>query len=121
MLRRSDIAEKIRTGHCGYGAPYCRGYVVIARSDIRRKRPEDVERGAVAETFLESDVGLDLVDGNVAGAFDYHLDVPVPGAEGELPEGDEFLDLSKVRCVRYTPGPQTVSQAECDVVFLCNV
>ena len=53
--------------------------VVVAGSDVRDEGPEDVERGFVADPFLELDVHLDLVQGHVSGPFDHDLDARLPG------------------------------------------
>jgi hypothetical protein len=51
----------------------------------------------VAERALDLGVVLDLVEGDVAGAFDHDLHAAAPGAFGELAEGFEFGELGVSR------------------------
>jgi hypothetical protein len=54
----------------------------------------------------------------VAGAFDHHLDVVLPGDLGELAEGGELGELGFVIGVGDGAGAEAVAEGEGDVVRL---
>ena len=90
--------------------------MVVAGGDVGDERAEDVERRAVADPLLEPHVHLDLVERDMARAFDHDLDPGLPGALDQLAEGQELLDLGPVGGVEDGAGPESVAQAEGDVV-----
>ena len=96
MFRGRDIAEEIGAGGRRDGSSDGRDDVVVAGSDVRDEGAQDVERGFVADAFLELDVHLDLVERNVTGPFDHDLDVRFVGAFHQLPQGQELFDLGAV-------------------------
>jgi hypothetical protein len=53
MFQWRDVTEEIGAGD---GAPDGRNDMVVAGSDVRDERPEDVERGLVTDALLELDV-----------------------------------------------------------------
>ncbi|OPY07661.1 MAG: hypothetical protein A4E68_01679 [Syntrophaceae bacterium PtaB.Bin095] len=116
MFRRRHIAEKVRSGGSSQRAADCRRDVVIAGSDVRGERPQDIKGRAFAEALLQGDVGLDLGIGNVARTFDHDLDIPRARPPAQFTENNEFLNLAPVRRVGKTPGPQAVTEAEDHVV-----
>ena len=91
-----DVAEHGRAVPADHGRADGGGDVVVAGSDVRDERAEDVERRAVAELDFLVDLLLDLVHRHVAGAFDHDLHVVLPGLAGELAEG---LQLGELRLV----------------------
>ena len=95
-----------------------RGDVVVAGGDVGRQRPQCVEGGLAARLQLLVHIGLDLVHGHVAGAFDHDLDVMLPGNLGQLAQGRKLGELGFVVGVGDGAGAQAVAEAEGDVVGL---
>ena len=118
VLAGGDVAEEVCPGAGGYGAADGAGDVIVAGGDVRNQRTEHVEGRAMAEAFLQLDVGLDLVEGDMARPFDHDLDAGVPGALGEFAEDDQFVDLGAVGGVSQTTGAETVTQGQSGVVGL---
>ena len=58
--------------------------MVVAGSDVGDQRAERIERSFVAEFDFLFDLLLDLIHGDVAGAFDHHLHVVLPGDFGQF-------------------------------------
>ena len=90
------VAQEVGAGARRDGAADGRGDVVVAHADVGHERAEHVVGRAMAEALLHDHVGLDLVDGHVAGALDHHLHSGVPGAAGELAELDHLGRLGGV-------------------------
>ena len=86
--------------------------MVVAGSDIGDQRAERVERRFVAELLLLVHLLLDLVERNVAGTFDHHLHVVLPGFAGQFAQGLQFGELRFVAGVGDAAGPQPVAQRE---------
>ena len=84
--------------------------MVVAGSDIGHQRPEHIEGGAVAEAFLQFDVGFDLIQRHVAGAFNHHLNTGILGTLGQFTENNQFLNLGTVGRIGQATGTETVSQ-----------
>ena len=61
-------------------------------------------------------VEFDLVERNVAGAFDHDLHAATPGAFGEFAEGFEFGELGGVGRVGEAAGAEAVADGEGHVV-----
>src|SRR6185437_16016096 len=93
-----------------------RSDVVVARRDVRGEGTQGVERRLAAGGELLVHVLLDLVHRHVAGAFDHHLAVALPGGTGELAQGLELRELSSIVRVRNGTGAQPIAQREADVV-----
>src|SRR5579863_1450607 len=121
MFFRRDVAEHRRAMPSDHGGANRAGDVVVAGSDIRDKRAKRVERGFVAQLHFLVDLQLDLVHGDVAGAFDHHLHIVFPGLFGELAEDAEFGKLSFIARVGEATGTQAVSEREAHVVLLKNL
>ena len=62
------------------------GNVIVAGRDVDHQWAESVEWGFVAPLHFLVDLFLDLVERDVAGTLDHHLDVVLPGFLGELAE-----------------------------------
>src|SRR5690606_2925119 len=121
VLLGRDVAEHggpvVRRG----GGADAAGDVVVAGEDVGDQRPEDVERRPVADAALELHVELDLVEGDVAGSFVHDLHAFLPGAFGELADGEQLGELEVVGGVGEPAGPAAVADAERDVVFAHHV
>ena len=87
------------------------GDVVVAGRDVGHQRAERVERRLVAQLEFLLDLHLDLVHRDVAGAFDHHLDVVLPGLLGQLAQRLQLGELGRVAGVGEAAGPQAVAQA----------
>src|SRR5271157_3586930 len=121
MLFRGDVAEHGGPVPSDHGRADGRRDVVIARSYIGDERPQRVERSLVAKLDFFFHLLLDLVHGDVAGAFDHDLHVMLPGLFRQLAESLQFGELSFVAGVGDTAGPQAIAQRKADVVFLENL
>lgn len=75
----------------------------------------------MAEALLELHIRFDLVERHVARPFAHDLDAAGPGALGQFPESEEFLDLGAVRRVSQAARTETVSQGDGDIVGFTNV
>jgi len=84
VLFGCDVAEHGCAVPSDHGGADGAGDVVVAGGDVGDERAEGVERGFVAEFDFFFDLLLDLVHGDVAGAFDHDLDVVLPGFLGEF-------------------------------------
>lgn len=110
------VTEEVRPRTRGDCPADGAGDVIVSGRDIRHQGAQDIKRRTVADLLLQPDVGLDLVDGHVAGALDHHLDAGIPGALGELPESQQFLDLGAVGGVLNASGTKPVAQGEGRVI-----
>ena len=72
----------------------------------------------MAQLIFFLDLQFDLVERDVAGAFDHHLDVVFPGLGGEFAENAQFGELRFVAGVGEAAGTQTVAERKADVVLL---
>ena len=79
MLFWRDVAEHGRAVPADHGRSDGRGDVVVAGRDVGDQRAQRVERSFVAEFVFFFHLLLDLIDRNVAGAFDHDLHVVLPG------------------------------------------
>src|SRR5438552_2498007 len=91
---------------------YTTSYMIIPRKKIGDEVAEDVEGGAVAELALDFHIPFDLVEGDVAGAFDHDLDAVTPGALGEFAEAFELGELGAIGGVGEAAGAEPVSNRE---------
>ena len=110
MLLRRHVAEQRRAEPADHRRADAAGDVVVARRDVGDERPERVERRLAAFLELLVHVDLDLVHRHVAGAFDHHLDIVLPGDLGQFAEGFELGELGAVVGVGVGAGPQPVAQ-----------
>ena len=94
-----------------------RGDVVVAGSDVDHQRAERVERSAVAQLDFLLDLLLDLVERHVAGAFDHHLHIALPGFRRQLAQRLQFGELRFVAGVGDAAGTQAVAERVADVVL----
>ena len=118
MLFGRDVAEHGRAVPADHGGADGGGDVVVAGGDIGDERPERVERRFVAQLVLFCDLQFDLIERNVAGAFDHHLDVVFPGFLGQFAQRLQFGELGLVAGIGEAAGTQAVAQREADVVLL---
>jgi hypothetical protein len=86
MFTGRDVAEEIGTRTGCYSTTNGTGDMVITRCDIRNKRAKYIKRRSVAETFLEFNVGFDLIERYMARTFDHHLNSLIPGPLSEFSE-----------------------------------
>jgi hypothetical protein len=56
----------------------------------------------MAESFLQLDVGFDLVERDVPRTFDHDLDAGIPGALGQFAEQNQLVDLGPIGCIGQT-------------------
>ena len=94
------------------------GDVVVARSDVGDQRAERVERRFVAELDFFFHLLLDLVHRDVAGAFDHHLHVVLPGDLRQFAQSFQFGELGFVAGIGDAAGTQAVAQRKADVILL---
>ena len=110
MLRRRDIAEKrcamLRCNRTADGG----GNMIIARRNIRYKRPQYIKRRSHADRLLYFHIRRDLVHRHMSGTFDHDLNVFGPRPLCQLAEAYKLFDLAGVRRVRKAAGPAGVSQ-----------
>src|SRR3984957_11594341 len=114
---RRDIAKHrwaVPTDHRGADGA---GDVVVAWGDVDDERAERVKRRFVAPLHFLVDLFFDLVEWNVAGAFDHDLDVFFPGFFGEFAENFEFGELFFVAGIGDAAGTQAVSKGKAHVVL----
>jgi hypothetical protein len=112
------IAKHGRAVPADHGRADGAGDVVVARRDVGGQRAQGVEGRFAAEAQLLVHVELDHVHRHVAGAFDHHLHVVLPGDLGQFAEGFQFAHLRRVVGVVDRAGTQAVAEAEGDVVGL---
>jgi hypothetical protein len=87
------------------------GDVVVAWRDVGGQGAKGVERGFAALIQLQVHVLLDHVHRHMAGAFDHHLNVVLPGDLGQFAEGLQFAELGFVVGVVDRAGTQAVAEA----------
>jgi hypothetical protein len=97
------------------------GDVVVTGEHIGDEGAQDIERCAVAERALDLGVPLDLIERDMAGAFDHDLDASAPGTFGEFAQGFEFGDLGGIGGVGQAAGAEAIADGECHVVFAEDV
>ncbi len=117
MFFGGDIAEHgcavVGDGCCADGA--CD--VVVAWEDIGDEGAQDIEGCAVAERALELGVVFDLVERDMAWAFDHDLEPVGPGALGEFCDDLELGELGEVGGVGEPTGAEPVADTEGDIVL----
>ena len=95
--------------------------MVVARGNVGDDGAQHVEGRPHADALLHLHVGLDLVQGHVAGALHHHLHVPGPGPAGQLAQAYQFLDLAHVAGVGQAAGTAGISQGDGHVVLPADV
>ena len=118
MFGRGDVADQVGAEAGRLGRADGRGDVVEAGRHVGGDRSQHVVGRAAAHPFLQLDVPLDLVQGDVPRSLHQHLAPHIAPKFGQLAVDDEFLDLGPVAGVMDGPGPEAVSQGEHGVVFL---
>src|ERR1700694_5829099 len=78
MLLRRHVAKHGGAEPADHRRPNGARDVVVSRGDVGDQRPQRVERRLTAFFELLLDIDLDLVNGHVAGAFDYYLAAAIP-------------------------------------------
>ena len=121
VLFRRDVAQHGRAVPPDHGCANRRRDVVVAGSDVGDQRSQRVERSFGAELDFFLDLLLDLVHGDVAGTFDHHLHVVLPGFLGQLAEGLQFGELGFVAGVGDASGTQAIAERKADVVLFENL
>jgi hypothetical protein len=117
VLRRGEIAEKVRSVIGGQGSPDGSRHMVISRSMIHHQGSQDVERGFGAELFFEPHIFLDTVQRDVTRSFHHHLYPCLSAAGHKFSQNPEFSELSFIVGVCGTSWPEAVPQREGDVEF----
>ena len=117
VLLRGDVAEHGRAEPADHGRADGGGDVVVGGRDVDGERSERVERRVVAPLLLEFHVLLDFVHRHVAGAFDEHLHVLLPGAEAEFAHHLQLAELGLVVGVVGAARTQPVADADRDIVL----
>src|SRR5688500_20408732 len=89
------------TQHCGpepanHRSPDSRGYMIIARGDVRSEWAKRVERSFLTTLELLVHVLFDQVHRHMAGTFDHYLAIVLPG---NLRQFAQRLQLCKLRFV----------------------
>ncbi len=121
MLLGRDIAQHGRAVPSNHRRADGRRDVVVARGDISNQRAQRVERGFVAKLDFFLDLLFDFVHRDVAGAFDHHLHVVLPGNLRQLAQSFQFGELSFIACIGHASGSQAVSQRKADVILFENL
>ncbi len=121
MFSWCQITQEIRTGACRYSASYSPGYMIVPRRDIGYKRPEHIERSAMAILFLLFYVLFDLVERPMARPFDHDLHVLFPGAYSQLAKDLELFHLPWVRSVQDRPRTKAVAQAQRHIITVRDI
>jgi len=111
------IAEEVSACGCRNGSSDGRDNVVIAWGDVGDEGAENIEGRLVADTLLELDIHLHLIEWDMAGAFDHDLNAGFPGELDEFPKGKELLDLGTIGGVEDGARTETVAKTQGDVVF----
>ncbi len=91
------------------------GDVVVPGEDVGDQRSEHIERRTVAQSPLDLHVVLDLIEGNVARAFNHHLHALAPSPLGEFPQRLQLRQLGAVGGIRQSARTQTVADGEAHV------
>mmetsp|Transcript_62125 Transcript_62125/g.171845 ORF Transcript_62125/g.171845 Transcript_62125/m.171845 type:complete len:551 (-) Transcript_62125:4169-5821(-) len=118
MLLGRDVAEHGRAHPADHGRADGRGDVVVARRDVDGEGPQRVERRLVAGLELLVHIGLNHVQGHMAGAFDHGLHIVLPCDLCQLAQGAQLGELGLVVGIGQAAGAQAVTQREGDVVGL---
>ena len=116
MLLRRDVAEHRATIPSDHRRTDSACDVVVARSDIRRERPERVKWSLMAPFKLLRHVFLNHVHGHVTRTLVHDLHPLGPSAISEFPLHLQFPKLRLVVSVSDRAGPQPISNTEAYVV-----
>ena len=84
MLLGRHIAKHGGAKPANHGRANRAGNMVIARRNIGCQRAQCIEGGFAADLELLVHIGLDLVHGHMAWAFNHHLDIMLPGNLGQF-------------------------------------
>ena len=117
MLRRGDIAQKVRAIGRRDCAADGRRDVIVSGGDIRHQRPKDIERRSVAEALFHLHIGRNLIHRHMARSFHHHLHVLFPGTLGQVAEFNQLPDLPGIRRIVQATRTQGVSQADGHVIL----
>src|SRR6185369_16193193 len=116
VFLRSDVTEHGGAEPTDHRSADGAGDVIVARGDVGGQRPERVERSFAAPIQLLFHVLFDHVHGDVAGPFVHDLAAHFPGNLRQFSLGAQFGKLGFIIGIGDRTGPQTVAQAEADVV-----
>ncbi len=117
VLFRRDIAEHGSSIPADHRSTDGRSDVIIPGGDVGDQRPERIERSFVTKLVFLFHLHLDLIQGNVAGALDHHLDVVLPGLFGQIPQRLQLGELRLVAGVGNATRAQAVAEREAYIVF----
>ena len=84
--------------------------MIVARRDVCCQRAERVKRRFVTDCQLLFHVLFDQVHRHVAGAFDHHLAVVLPGDLRQLAEGFQLGKLCFIVGIGNRAGTQAISE-----------
>ena len=117
VFGRSHVAQDVRARRGGDRPADGARDVIVPRPDVACQRAEDVEGRAAADSLLEQDVRLHLVDRHVTRSLDHHLHRSLVRPARQLAEGQELLDLRRVGGVAGGPRPDTVAERQRQIVL----
>ena len=86
--------------------------MVIPRENVGHQGAQHIEWRLMANAFLQTHIGGNLIHGHVAGPFDHDLDILIPGPLCQSSQLDEFRNLSGIGAVIQAAGTEGVSQAD---------
>ena len=118
MLFRRHIAEHGAAIPANLRGANRRGDVVVAGGDVGGQRAKGVERRFVAPFQFFVHILFDQLHRHMAGAFDHHLHIVLPGNLGELAQGFQLAQLGVVVGVVNRARTQAIAQAEGHIVGL---
>ena len=121
VLFGRHIAQHGRAVPADHRRADARSEVVVAGGDVRHQRPQGVERRFVAVLQLLVHILLDELHRHMAGAFDHHLHIVLPGDFGQLAQGFQLGELRGVVGVGDAAGAQAVAQRKGHVVLPHNL
>ena len=114
MFFRRHVAEHRAAVPADHGRADGARDVVVAGRDIGRQRAERIERRFVTFLQLFLHVLLDQVHRHMAGTFDHHLHIVLPGDLRQFAQRFEFGKLCFVVGVGDRARAQAIAQTEND-------
>src|SRR5262249_42036544 len=107
--------SSVPTNHCRTDR---RRNVIVPGRYISYQWTERIEWRFMTHFALFYDLHLNLIEGNVTGSFNHHLNIVFPCLLCKFAQSFQFSKLRLIACVCYTSRPQTIPQREADIVLL---